>query len=239
MEMTVERARARYATKLCPRCGARLYGDMDVCYDCLYDFTRGGASRASAAAPGSAHAERGIPENPAVSTAAAAVAVTASASTAAAPAVVPAAPAAHAATPTSSAGGERNPSRQTRDKPSGLGDTQSLAPPPEALQRVGEEVGMLIRTPMVDAWLPVSPKEGCSLGRDPANDIVLHAPTVSRRHLRLAPTPDGMQVIDLGSTNPATYRGEEVRESVIVPYGDSIELCGCVLTMTGPEPTLG
>ena len=98
---------------------------------------------------------------------------------------------------------------------------------------------MLLRTPTVDLWVPVSPDAGCVIGRDPANDVVLHAPTVSRRHLGLVPTPDGMEVSDLGATNPATYRGEEVRGSVVVPYGDSVEVCGCVLTMTGPEPTLG
>lgn len=29
-----------YAKKTCPRCGERLYADMQVCYGCLYDFTR-------------------------------------------------------------------------------------------------------------------------------------------------------------------------------------------------------
>ena len=24
--------------KTCPRCGAKLFADMDVCYGCLYDF---------------------------------------------------------------------------------------------------------------------------------------------------------------------------------------------------------
>ncbi len=27
-------------TKVCPRCGAEVFADMDVCYGCLYDFTR-------------------------------------------------------------------------------------------------------------------------------------------------------------------------------------------------------
>ena len=27
-------------TKVCPRCGELLFADMDVCYGCLYDFTR-------------------------------------------------------------------------------------------------------------------------------------------------------------------------------------------------------
>lgn len=28
------------ATKTCPCCGARLFSDMQVCYECLYDFSR-------------------------------------------------------------------------------------------------------------------------------------------------------------------------------------------------------
>ncbi len=229
MEMTVERTRARYATKLCPRCGARLYEDMDVCYDCLYDFTRGGSADVSGATA------VGAADSSSFFDAARTASDTRGGSD------VPVIPYASVVVPAPAAtgvGSEKDPSRPVRDTPSDLGDTQSLALPPEALQRVGEEVGMLLRTSTLDAWVPVSPGEGCTLGRDPANDIVLHAPTVSRWHLRLMPTPDGMQVTDLGSTNPATYRGEEVRESVIVPYGDSVELCGCVLTMTGPEPTL-
>ena len=30
----------RTRTKVCPRCGARLFEDMSVCYECLYDFDR-------------------------------------------------------------------------------------------------------------------------------------------------------------------------------------------------------
>ncbi|WP_028263314.1 hypothetical protein [Atopobium fossor] len=27
-------------TKVCPSCGATLFADMDICYGCLYDFTK-------------------------------------------------------------------------------------------------------------------------------------------------------------------------------------------------------
>ena len=41
----------RQYTKTCPRCGAELFIDMNVCYECLYDFSREkpGPSEASAA----------------------------------------------------------------------------------------------------------------------------------------------------------------------------------------------
>lgn len=29
-----------YGVKTCPRCGAQLFEDMDICYECLYDFNR-------------------------------------------------------------------------------------------------------------------------------------------------------------------------------------------------------
>ena len=93
---------------------------------------------------------------------------------------------------------------------------------------------MLVRTPSVDVWVSV-PSRGVTVGRDDGNDVVLHSRAVSRRHLRLAPTPDGMEASDLGATNPTRYRGRDVRGSVIVPYGDSVDVCGCVLTMTGPS----
>lgn len=97
-----------------------------------------------------------------------------------------------------------------------------------------EDVGMLVRTASVDAWVAV-PEEGLVVGRASGCDVVLHSLAVSRAHLRVTPTSDGMDVRDLGATNPARYRGREVRDCVVVPYGDSVDVCGCVLTMTGPR----
>lgn len=113
------------------------------------------------------------------------------------------------------------------------GDTEDLS----AVVRVcfgGERrVGVLVRTVAVDVWRALD-EEGAVVGRDGSCEVALHSPAVSRRHVRLMPVPEGMEVIDLGSTNPATYRGREVTGRVVVPYGDSIDVCGCRLTMTGP-----
>ena len=114
-------------------------------------------------------------------------------------------------------------------------DTLDLSPVVPAGVGRGE-LGVYLRTASVDVWVPVSPDRGGTVGRDPANDVVLHGPAVSRRHLSLLPVPEGVQVTDLGATNPATYHGREVEGSVVVPYGDSVEVCGCVLTMTGDGP---
>lgn len=160
----------RYEKKTCPRCGSELYADMNVCYGCLYDFTRG-EGRGKPPLPEPASDERRGLETAVLGTV-------------------------------------------TTDETS--------------------EVGVRLMTSSVDVWV-AAPRRGLSFGRDPASDVVLHSPAVSRHHLRLVPTSDGMEVTDLDATNPARYRGRDVRGSVIVPYGDSVDLCGCVLTMTGPS----
>lgn len=98
---------------------------------------------------------------------------------------------------------------------------------------VTSEVGVTVSTPSVDLWVAVPPW-GVLVGRGSGNDIVLHARAVSRSHLRLVPTPDGMEVHDLESTNPARYRGRDVRGTIVVPYGELIDVCGSLLAMTGP-----
>lgn len=35
----------RRGVKVCPRCGSKVFEDMDVCYGCLYDFSRDGDGR--------------------------------------------------------------------------------------------------------------------------------------------------------------------------------------------------
>lgn len=92
--------------------------------------------------------------------------------------------------------------------------------------------GVRICSALMDVWVAV-PDQGLVVGRDPSCDVVLHAPAVSLRHARLAPTPDGMEVCDLGATNPPVYAGREVVAPVVVPYGEEVDLCGYRLVMTG------
>ncbi len=52
---------------------------------------------------------------------------------------------------------------------------------------------------------------GMIIGRDPAADVVLDHPLVSRRHAQLLPIPGGgYEVVDLGSTNHTRVAGETV-----------------------------
>lgn len=150
----------RYEVKRCPRCDSELYADMDVCYGCLYDFSRD--------AP-------------------------------------------------------RETSRRSAAE-------RSLA------MRHADEVGVVVRGPALEVWTPVG-DGGAVVGGSASCDVILRAPPVSDRHLRLVPTSDGMEVSDLGPSVRATYRSRPIDRCVVVPYGDSVDVCGYQLTMTGPRPT--
>lgn len=154
-------AATAYRTKTCPRCGALLYADMQVCYGCLYDFSDDGSALALVPEPG---------------------------------------------------------------------------PRPEALpgRSSGRSPGMLVQTAQIEVWVPV-PEEGMILGRDPDSDLVVHNPACARRQLSLTPTPDGMEAVSLGGENPTLYGGLPLEGGVIVPYGDTLDVLGTLLTMTAPK----
>lgn len=118
------------------------------------------------------------------------------------------------------------------------GTTPERAAPTSLARRHAGEVGVAVQSSTLDVWLPVG-EEGASVGRDAANDVVLHSIAVAGCHVRLVPTSDGMEVVDLGSSNHVTYRGRAVEGRVIVPYGDAVDVCGCMLVMTGPAPSAG
>lgn len=117
-------------------------------------------------------------------------------------------------------------------------DAASSRPARSSLERRhADETGVVVRTATLDVWLPVG-ELGAGVGRDEGNDVVLHSVAVSGCYVRLTPTPDGMEVVDLGSSGLATYHGRTVEGRVVVPYGDGIDVCDCRLVMTGPAPTV-
>jgi DNA-binding NtrC family response regulator len=59
--------------------------------------------------------------------------------------------------------------------------------------------------------LPVS--RSLEVGTDPACDLVLHDPAVSRRHLRITPAPHGAIVKDLGSRNGTVLGAARIIEA--------------------------
>ena len=101
-----------------------------------------------------------------------------------------------------------------------------------------DDDGSLFSTPLMlrvstgdaQATIPV-PQEGLSIGRDVMCDIVLKSRAVSKRHARVVPLSSGVIVENLGATNPASYKGREIRETAVVKCGESFEICGSTLTV--------
>ena len=70
--------------------------------------------------------------------------------------------------------------------------------------------------------------EAITLGRDPANDIVIDQPIVSRHHARLELTDYGYRIIDLGSANGLAVQDTPVTELLLVD-GDTLSIAGDVI----------
>ena len=62
-----------------------------------------------------------------------------------------------------------------------------------------------------------------TVGRLPVCDIAIQEPTLSRCHVRLTPTAEGMLVQDLGSTNGTYVNGRRVSQW-IARAGDALRL---------------
>ena len=62
------------------------------------------------------------------------------------------------------------------------------------------------------------------IGRDPANDLVLDDPNVSRHHAEIRPSGGSWIVNDLGSTNGIKVNGRRVDGPLSLKRGDVIEI---------------
>ena len=80
-------------------------------------------------------------------------------------------------------------------------------------------------TASVDLALPI-PEDGLVIGRGLACDIVLHTPSVSRRHVRLEPREGGVLVTNLGARNPPSVNGSELLETALMTGEDVLSICG-------------
>ncbi len=174
-------------TKACPRCGALLFADMDICYECLYEYERDGGA----------------------------------------------------------------------DEADNVGDEASSAPSAESVREhaderwVEEEVpleaypeqvdagletqlpsGWVLRmsTDLVDASVVV-PDRGLIIGRGQTCDVVLHARSVSRQHVRIEPDGEGICVYDLGARNPPLLNGKRLEGEKRMSAGDSLSVCGATFVL--------
>jgi hypothetical protein len=71
------------------------------------------------------------------------------------------------------------------------------------------------------------------LGREEA-DVSLDDSEVSRKHLRVRPTPEGLEVVDLGSTNGTRVDGLRIQQATVVGDGATIRLGATRLTVEAP-----
>ncbi len=91
--------------------------------------------------------------------------------------------------------------------------------------QVRAQVYVRILSPSVDLALPL-PDDGMVIGRSAGCDVVLHARSVSRRHLRIYQDDCGVCVEDLGSTNAALLNGRELDGVERMESGDVLDVCG-------------
>lgn len=170
------------ATKVCPRCGAELFSDMSVCYECLYDFDRPPVESSFGVGVDDLEEPEGV------------------------------------SLPVRSGG-----SRAVR--------TQGTAAPPPAAG--SHDLSLLVRAADVELSVPL-PQGSLIVGRDSSCDIVLRRTAVSREHVRVSRQGSEVTVEDLGATNPARLRGRSLQTRERLRVGDTLDVCGTLLTLLGP-----
>src|SRR5689334_21963923 len=67
------------------------------------------------------------------------------------------------------------------------------------------------------------PERGLVLGRRASADLRVASSEVAPAHARVAPHPDGLDVVDLGSTNGTQVNGAPITSTVVRP-GDRLTL---------------
>ncbi len=216
-------------TKVCPRCGAVLFADMDVCYGCLYDFTRDSAGWHGTVAGGFAGKPELTAQVPLVDDSLDTIAIDEIDDEDDSDGAVGERRAAVDEAPSAQKPRHRRSSTSEGDSADSTLDLSS------AVTAAGESAGglsVLISSPTMRVCVPV-PEQGLLVGRDESNDIVLRSRTVSRNHLRLVPQGRSLAVEDLGATNPAMLLGAPIGQQSQIGPGQSVAICDTTLTVVG------
>src|ERR1051326_9038430 len=99
-------------------------------------------------------------------------------------------------------------------------------------------------TPIIEIREPgrvprrVRVERAIEFGRQPAGDgetVVLDDLAVSRRHLRLVPSPVALSMVDLGSANGTMVNGMRVSGRVVLELGNVVRLGQTEIIMVGWE----
>ena len=76
-----------------------------------------------------------------------------------------------------------------------------------------------------------------TVGSGAGNDVLLSDPTISRRHLAIEPTPDGVMLRDLGSTNGSFVQGARFQE-LTLGFGTEVTIGQTTLKYVPSEEQL-
>lgn len=236
---------ADYELRTCPRCGAQLFADMDVCYGCLYDFGREGAAGRSPARERLDEQMRGHLDAPPLDD----QEIWGSLDEIWDDAPVVSVPANDVSFPAcgsprhgcclGSAGVESRPRAGEPDMPcataahDGKPSLRSCGCHTDSqgtmeLEALGEGAeGAWVRVCLNGASFscPI-PASGLLVGRGEDSHVRLDSRAVSRCHLRIVAEGDGASVQDLGATNPALLNGRPLGGSVRMGASDVLELRG-------------
>lgn len=95
-----------------------------------------------------------------------------------------------------------------------------VVPVPRAASPAVTPNGLVLEGPGIAIPLNAGP---LLVGRDPASQVIIDDPSVSRLHARLNIRPDGLWVEDLGSSNGTLINGVRV-ESALMQSGDVLDI---------------
>lgn len=208
-------------TKTCPRCGQVLFEDMDVCFGCLYDFSRDRKSERDGARGYAPNAEGRakkvlVPkldplddieldeideDEPSIEKEAQVAA------------------------------------RVPRHRKPPIGspeDTLDLGPVSTSPDWAGKDTASpcLVELSSPDVRVSLSvPDSGLTIGRDEGNDVVLRSPAVSRLHMRIVMNDAMVFVEDCGATNPALLDGLPLRGRQVLAPGSEVVIGDAVFSL--------
>lgn len=210
-----ERVDGEHGTKICPRCGQVLFDDMDVCYGCLYDFTRDHHGETRAQKNELEHLRGRLQSVPQVSDPLDTIELD--------------------EIDDEEPEEERLP-RHRKNPQHDLDSTLDLSarssPSPEVTVLVEETPRYLVvSTSALQVRLPFE-RAVLNVGRDETNDVVLRDRSVSRKHVRIRRVDDVVTVEDCGATNPAKLDGRPVEGEIPMLPGQVLEVCGTLITLT-------
>ena len=77
-----------------------------------------------------------------------------------------------------------------------------------------------------------------TIGRDPANDLVIDHKLASRRHARFEQDESGFYIRDLDSTNGTYLNGQRIEGAQILRNNDEVWVAETVIVFRDPEATM-